>query len=508
VRRAAGLGLLAGLLLTATLPPWGWWVLGPVGAAVLALALRGRPAKVRAVCGLAAGIGLYAPGLFWMSEFSLPGYPLAVLIEAAFIAFAMLVVVPGPGRLVALPAALVLAEAARGSWPFGGVPLAHLALGQVGGPLAPAARVSGQLLLVGLVGLAGAGLAEIVAAARRRARPHGAVAGGLALGVVGAVALLGAAGPAGRTQGRLRVALIQGGGERGILAVEREDPTEVFDAQLRASGRVEPPVDLVLWPEDVVDVSRPVGQTREGDALSDLARDLDATVIAGIVEDADERHFRNAAVAWGPDGRIVDRFDKVHRVPFGEYIPFRGFFDVFADLSAVPSDAIPGKGAGLLETEVGRLGVVISYEVFFEDRARAAVRARGGVLLVPTNASSFSTGQVPAQELAAARLRALETGRTVLQAAPTGYTAVVDWRGRVLQRTALGGAAVLERTVETRTGTTWATQLGPRLAVVLAVLTLVVVWLIENLSAIPSGFLARRSEKEYHVTDDTQRSRR
>jgi apolipoprotein N-acyltransferase len=138
------------------------------------------------------------------------------------------------------------------------------------------------------------------------------------------------------------------------------------------------------------------------------------------------------------------------------------------------------------------LGVTISYEVFFEDRARAAARAHGGVLLVPTNASSFTTGQVPAQELAAARLRALETGRTVLQAAPTGYTAVVDWRGRVLERTSLGRAAVLQRTIDTRSGTTWATQLGPRLGVVLAVLTLVLAWLVQNMSALPSDFLALR----------------
>jgi apolipoprotein N-acyltransferase len=467
-------------------------VLGPVGAAVLVMAVRGRPWRERALCGLAAGVGLYAPGLFWMTEFSLPGYPIAVLIEAGFLAVAMLLVVPGPGRLVAFPAALVLAEAARGSWPFGGMPLAHLALGQVGGPLAPAARVSGQLLLVALVGFAGAGLAELVVVARGggRRRREAAAAGGLALVLVVTMPVLGAVGPAGKAKGQLRVALVQGGGERGIRAVDREDPDAAFAAQLRASERVDGPVDLVLWPEDVVDVNGPVATTEEGRALGDLARRLETTVIAGIVEDADEDHFRNAAVAWGPDGRIVDRFEKVHRVPFGEFIPFRSFFDLFVDLSAVPSDAIPGKGPGLLETGLGKLGVVISYEVFFEDRARAAVRAHGGVLLVPTNASSFSTGQVPAQELAAARLRALETGRTVLQAAPTGYTAVVDWRGRVLERTSLGGPAVLQRTIAIRAGTTWATQLGPRLGLILAVLSLVLVWLTQNLSALPSDSLA------------------
>src|SRR5205807_9327393 len=97
----------------------------------------------------------------------------------------------------------------------------------------------------------------------------------------------------------------------------------------------------------------------------------------------------DAAVAWGPGGRIVGRYDKVRRVPFGEYVPLRGLVRHLADLSAVPRDARPGRGPGLLRTPAGPLGVLVSYEVFFEDRARAAVGAGGEVLLVPTNASSY-----------------------------------------------------------------------------------------------------------------------
>ena len=127
-------------------------------------------------------------------------------------------------------------------------------------------------------------------------------------------------------------------------------------------------------------------------------------------------------------------------MPFGEYIPARSFFARLADVSAVPRDAIAGRGPGVVDTPAGRLGVLISYEVFFQDRGRAAVRAGGRLLLVPTNASSFDDAQVPAHELAVARLRALETGRWVVQAAPTGYSAVVDHRGRVLARSRPGRA--------------------------------------------------------------------
>ena len=193
-----------------------------------------------------------------------------------------------------------------------------------------------------------------------------------------------------------------------------------------------------------------------------------------MVEDVDDDRFRNAAVVFGPDGRVIDRYDKVHRVPFGEYIPARSFFARLADVSAVPRDAIAGTGPGVVDTPAGRLGVLISYEVFFPDRGRAAVRAGGRLLLVPTNASSFDDAQVPAHELAVARLRALETGRWVVQAAPTGYSAVVDHRGRVLARSGLGAAAVLRHDVELRTGRTVFVAVGPAPVLVLAAAALVV----------------------------------
>jgi apolipoprotein N-acyltransferase len=169
---------------------------------------------------------------------------------------------------------------------------------------------------------------------------------------------------------------------------------------------------------------------------------------------------------------MYERYDKVHRVPFGEYVPARSFFDRIADLSAVPRDALVGTGPAVLDTPAGILGVVISYEVFFPDRARAAVRAGGRVVLVPTNASSYRDEQIPAQEVAVARLRALETGRWVVQAAPTGYSAVIDHRGRVLDRGGLGGAEVLTAGVDLRTGRTLFVAWGPAPWVVLAVAVL------------------------------------
>ncbi|HJU02691.1 MAG TPA: apolipoprotein N-acyltransferase, partial [Actinomycetes bacterium] len=250
----------------------------------------------------------------------------------------------------------------------------------------------------------------------------------------------------------------------------------VLARQLAASQRVRPPVDLVVWPEGVVDVDGPLAGSRADTTIGGLARRLGATVVAGVTEGVGADRFRNAAVAWSSQGVRVARYDKVHRVPFGEYAPGRRLLARVADLSLLPRDAIAGRGPGLLRTPAGPLGVLISYEVFFAERARAATRAGGRVLLVPTNAASYTTGQVPAQEVAAARLRAIETGRAVVQAAPTGYSALLDRTGRVVARSGLGSPSVVRGTVELRAGTTWYGRVGDGPVLALAVLAVALAW--------------------------------
>jgi apolipoprotein N-acyltransferase len=189
--------------------------------------------------------------------------------------------------------------------------------------------------------------------------------------------------------------------------------------------------------------------------------------------------FRNEVVAWGPDGRIADTFEKVHRVPFGEYVPFRGFFSHFADLSAVPLDAIAGHGSGLLHTPAGPLGVLVSYEVFYADRGRSSVRAGAELLVVPTNTSSYRTVQVPAQEVAADRVQAVSEGRDLVQAAPTGFSTVVDHRGSVVERSALAVPQVLTATVWRRRGATVYERFGDLPMLVLAVAGVAGGWVVE-----------------------------
>lgn len=450
VRRLAPLA--AGLLLALTIPPWGFWVLAPAGVALFAWGIEDRTRRGRMLGGLLLGLGQFIPALFWMAEFQAVGYLAVVLLESAFLVAACALLPAASGRLaVALPGALVLAEWARGEWPFGGLPMGGVPLGQATGWLAPAARVGGGLLLVAVAAALGVALRSLAARAWRPA----AVAAVAAVGLV----VLGAVSPDGAAVGSLRTALVQGGGPRGFRAVDT-DPSVVLDRHLAASERLEPPLDLVLWPENVIDVDLAFAGSEVERATGAIADRVDATLVAGVTEDVPGDRFQNVAVAWAPDGQLVDRYVKVNRVPFGEYVPGRALFSRLADLSVIPRDAVAGRGPGVLDTPAGPLGVAISYEVFFSERGRSAARHGGQVLLIPTNAASFSTSQVPAQEVAASQLQAWSTGRWVVQAAPTGFSAFVAPNGRVSHRTDLGARQVEARTIELRRGETVYVRFG------------------------------------------------
>lgn len=491
--------MVAGGLVALSVPPLGWWPLAWLGLGLLAWRLSGLPARRRALAGLAAGIALFGPTLYFTTAFNLAGWGILVVGEALFWAVAATLVPPGreparsagpPGRLarmvsqpaglaLAFPAVLVLAEAARDTWPFGGLPMGGIDLGQVAGPLAPALRLGGPLLVTGLAGLVGVTLANLATgrgkAFRGQAVPgtigwhlsHRLASAGLCALVVIGLVLAGHLAPdGGAGVGRLRVAAVQGGGARGLRQSEVA-PAVVYQAQLDPTLGLRPPLGLVLWPEGVIKLGRPIVGSQLAVQVAGLARSLGTTLVAGVTETVGETRFRNAAVAWAPDGDIVARYDKVHRVPFGEYVPWRGLLSHLVNLSAVPRDAIPGHGPGLLRTPAGPLGVMISYEVFYAGRGRAATSAGGQVLVVPTNTSSYSSSQVPTQELAAARMQAIAEGRDLVQSAPTGLSAVVDHRGRVLARSRLGARQVIERTVKRRVGAT-PYALGGDLAVLAA----------------------------------------
>jgi apolipoprotein N-acyltransferase len=521
--------LASGVGLALSLPPWGWWLLAFPSAGLLWWRLGGLRPRTRLWAGWLAGLGCYVPGLMWARSFTIPGAIVLIAVEASFVAVACLLVPPGPdaARALAFPAAMTLAEAARTSWPFGGLPLGGVFLGQAGGPLLGVARLGGPLALTAAVYVGGVGLAALVGAGRRawrdgarvrwfgqndpaggsgpdgtdgggvvaRERTEGVVAGAVAglgtLALIGAIALgalvgvsIGAdhAPDGGPPIGPLSTAAVQGGGVRGFRK-SQVDPRVVLAAQMSATARLQQldhgtAPQLVLWPEDVVSLDTALSDSSEEAVLSNLARTLHTTLVVGITETIAATTFRNEVVAWGPDGALVARYEKVHRVPFGEYVPYRSLFAHLGNLSAVPLDAVPGTGTGLLPTPAAPLGTLISYEVFYADRGRASVRNGAQLLIVPTNTSSYATAQVPTQEIAASKVQAVQQGRDLLQAAPTGYSAAITNRGTLLQRSVLGRQQVILAALSRRSGWTLYVRYGDTPPLGLAVAALAGGWVV------------------------------
>ena len=456
----------AGLCLCFALPPWGWWPLALIGIALWIDVLGGCRPRVRFGLSYLVGIAWFGPSTLWIWGLTPPGYLAGLLVGwGPMVGVVGLICPKDDRRVIALPAAIVLFEWFHAHAPFGGVPLSTLAMSQTRAPMLPIARLGGALLLTGAVAALGSAL---YLAVRRRWVP--------AIGTVAVLAVLVGGGviwPLGDPVATVRIAAVQGGGPQQTT-FDASDAPIVIERHLEATRSIEGPVDLVVWPENAINISGRFSESPVRQQLTAEAERLNAPIVVGVVEDQGPDHFVNYVVVVNPDGSLGDRYDKERRVPFGEYVPLRGLFEPIAGGTLPARDQIPGEGTAMVETSAGPMAVVISWEVFFGRRMREGVRAGGQVVLNPTNGSSYWLTQVQSQQIAASQLRALEGGREVVQVSPTGFSAFIDPDGNVSQRTDVSERAVIEADVERLDGTTPAQALGDVPAVALAIGVLVV----------------------------------
>ena len=215
--------------------------------------------------------------------------------------------------------------------------------------------------------------------------------------------------------------------------------------------------DLVVWPGELLR-HRPLHRPRR--ARGDRRRGPGGR---GAAADGGGRRGPGDRRLAQPRDRLVRRagsgrptYDKIHPVPFGEYIPLRsaaGRREIPA-LAQIPSDMVPGHRTGVLRVGPARLGVLMCFEVAYDGLVHAVVRDGAGVIVVPTNNATYTgTGQVE-QQFAMARLRAIETGRAVVVASTNGISGIIGPDGRVIARAPVRSAQVLEAPVPVRTGLT------------------------------------------------------
>ena len=475
--------IVAGLLVAFSLPPWGWWPLTYVGVALFAT-IKPTSNRARFMFGTLFALAWLAPGMAWMWFLTAPGYVIASLLFSALHGIAAMVTGAVTDqhkhRAVVGPLAHTLAEALRFSFPFGGVPLATLAISHAASPIAPIVRIGGPLLLTYIVLQIGFLLARL----RDTETPKRSVHAALIAVVVVVLPIVGSIAPHGNDIGRsLTIAAVQGGGPQGTLAINTNsrdvvvrhlDATQEIADRSAATGNQ---LDLVIWPENVIDVSSFSSSTERTEVAAQAAR-LNAPFLVGITEDLDNKFFTNAQVVVNTDGSLGDRYDKVRRVPFGEFVPMRGLLEaVGAPVDRIPRDAKAGNDTAILRAADTTIAVVISWEVFFAGRANEGIEQGATLLVNPTNGSSYTGTILQTQQIASSRLRALETGRWLVQVSPTGFSAFVSPSGQVFDRTGVSEQRVITREVQLRSGRTIYSYLGdmPFILIMIASLLAIVI---------------------------------
>ncbi len=470
--------LAAGLLLAAAFAPVGAWPLAVVGPALLVVTLYGRSLRGAFAVGLVFGLAFFFPLVAWvinLAWFAWVGLAVASALIFAVFAVAQRLLLNLRWWPVAVAGWWVAAEAFRDRWPWGGFPWGRLAMSQAGLPTQGWAAIGGAPALSFMVALTGATLAWVLLSALRgdgatRWRRTGIAA--VAFAATAGVSCLPAALPLDPVPANARtaeIAAIQGNvpRERSLVAQVDElvvtanhaTATEKLAAKVAAGTMPRP--DLVIWPENSTSID-PTQYPPIYDEIANAASAIDRPVLVGAVL---QDPMRNASLLWLPGKGPTTVYLKRRLVPFGEFLPFRGLISKITSLTQLlPQDMVPGHRTVLFDVGQIKLGSVICYEVAFDDLARSEVAAGANVLTVQSNDATYERegpiSQESEQQLAMARIRAVEFDRTVVYDSTTGYSAVITPGGQVTQRTGLWQQAEIEARVPLLTHQTLAERVG------------------------------------------------
>jgi apolipoprotein N-acyltransferase len=257
------------------------------------------------------------------------------------------------------------------------------------------------------------------------------------------------------------------------------------------AGRAPAPA-VVIWPENSSDID-PLANPDAAEQISLAAKAIGAPVLVGAViaapgSGANERAALNTAIVWdGVDGP-GERHDKKIVQPFGEYLPWRGFFSKLSSYADRAGYFIPGDGTGVVHAAGIPIGVTTCWEVIFDRAARGSVLEGAQFLAVPANNATFNEA-MSSQQLAFARLRAVEHDRYVVVAGTTGISAMIAPDGSEMARTAFFEPAYLNDQIRLKSNITPATRWGPVVQALLVSLGVgaVIAAMLHN-----GGFVRRR----------------
>ena len=486
----------AGVAMWSAFPPRNLWFMAVIALGILAATLTvGRPrARTGAWIGAVFGLAFFLLLLPWIGVYvgPLPWIALAVVLAGYTALFGVIATVsmrlPCPPIWFTL--AWVLTEAIRSRFPFGGFPWGRAAFSQTDGPLLPLASLLGAPGLSAAVALFGSSVAwlAILLVARARGRAtlsvrHAATAVVLAiLAPIVAIAVTPTTLDQNVSTSSTKVAVIQGNvprlgldfnAQRRAVLDNHVKQTLLLADAIRA-GQAEQP-DIVLWPENASDIS-PLANPDAAEEITDASVAVGAPIMVGtLVRNADGRPT-NTVLVWDQERGPVQRYDKHIIQPFGEYLPWRGFFRMFSSYADMAGDFEPGSGPSAV-TVPGRSGDVVvgvstCWEIAFDRSPRDAVDDGAQLLYVPTNNATFGRTEMTYQQLAMSQVRAVELGRAVAVAATSGVSAIIEPDGAIASSTGIFVPGVLQSRLPLHTEKTLATRLGswPELLAVIVAL--------------------------------------
>jgi apolipoprotein N-acyltransferase len=266
----------------------------------------------------------------------------------------------------------------------------------------------------------------------------------------------------------LRVALTQGNIPQDI----KWDPAfqeatiavyERLSRQACAGGS-----DLVVWPESAAPFYLQ-DDVKYAGRIKSLAAELKTCMVVGspaFEMDKQRTRYLNSAFLLAPDGEILGRSDKMHLVPFGEYVPLARFLPFVNKLVAGIGDFSPGAALTPLETGKGKIGVLICFEGIFPELSRDYVRAGSRLLVNITNDAWFGRSSAPYQHLSMTVFRAVENRVPLVRAANTGITSIIDSRGHIRSMTQIFKEACISGEVRLGEKVTLYTRVGDLFALI------------------------------------------
>ncbi|WP_010202411.1 apolipoprotein N-acyltransferase [Salinibacterium sp. PAMC 21357] len=441
--------LASGPVLDAGFPDKDVWPLTFVGIALVLIAARGRSVGGSLLVGFLAGAAFYFTHIQWASLFLGP-VPMSALsiLEAMFFAAGTLAItlayrwLPrafGAGWGSTLGLAFVVAglwtarEAWASVWPYGGFAWGRVSLSQSQSPLSElfawlgVSGVSFVMVLVVTLTLAAVEYSwtryrEVPL--EQRSQHVSRVLRTAFVPVAILTLLVNVPAWAVVTDGSLRIGAVQGNGKAAYF--DERERGDLLAAQLEATKPLYgEDLDLVIWPEGGTDIS-PLSNSYAASAFDYVTERAGAPLISGDITERDDKVY-NSQLLWMPGEGVVDIYDKRHPVPFGEYVPNRDFWSQFAPdlIGLIARDYTVGTSDMVFDVSGTTVGVNICFDIVDDQILTESVEQGARVIIASSNNADFGRTDESAQQLATARIRALELGRSVVNISTVGLSAII-----------------------------------------------------------------------------------